>query len=68
MILTEGVDIPSIDCIVVARPTTSATLVQQIVGRGFRKAEGKKDCLLIDLAYERSSERSHQRRSSWHLW
>ena len=53
MILTEGVDIPSIDCIVVARPTKSATLIQQIVGRGFRKAEGKTDCLLIDLAYER---------------
>ena len=53
MILTEGVDIPAIDAIIVARATKSATLVQQIVGRGFRKAEGKKDCLLIDLAYER---------------
>ena len=53
MILTEGVDIPSIDAIIVARATKSATLIQQIVGRGFRKAEGKKDCLLIDLAYER---------------
>ena len=53
MILTEGVDIPNIDAIVMARPTKSSTLMQQMVGRGFRKAEGKKDCLLIDLAFER---------------
>ena len=53
MILTEGVDIPSVDAIVMARPTKSATLMIQMVGRGFRKAEGKTDCLLIDLAYER---------------
>ena len=53
MILTEGVDIPSVDAIVMARPTKSATLMIQMVGRGFRKAAGKKDCLLIDLAYER---------------
>ena len=53
MILTEGVDIPSIDAIVMARPTKSPTLMQQMVGRGFRKATGKKDCLLIDLAFER---------------
>ena len=53
MILTEGVDIPNIDAIVMARPTKSSSLIQQMVGRGFRKSEGKKDCLLIDLAFER---------------
>ena len=53
MILTEGVDIPSIDAIIMARPTKSATLMQQMIGRGLRKADNKENCLLIDLAYER---------------
>ncbi|KAJ1974308.1 DEAD DEAH box helicase [Dimargaris xerosporica] len=48
-ILTEGTDIPAIDCIVMARPTRSAVLYQQMVGRGLRLAPGKTDCLIIDL-------------------
>ncbi|KAJ3094472.1 hypothetical protein HK100_006123, partial [Physocladia obscura] len=48
-ILTEGVDIPRIDCIILARPTQSGVLLQQMVGRGLRLHEGKKNCLLIDF-------------------
>ncbi|CAO3696703.1 unnamed protein product [Rhizopus stolonifer] len=48
-ILTEGTDIPSVDCILMARPTRSATLFQQMFGRGLRLYEGKEDCLLVDF-------------------
>jgi len=48
MVLTEGVDIPSIRTVMVARPTRSATLYAQMVGRGLRKIPGKDRMLLID--------------------
>lgn len=48
-ILTEGTDIPRIDCILMARPTKSSTLFQQMFGRGMRLHESKKDCLIIDF-------------------
>lgn len=47
--LTTGMDVVAIDCIVMARPTKSAALYQQCIGRGQRLAEGKEDCLVIDL-------------------
>lgn len=50
MVLTEGFDEPSVDCIILARPTQSQLLYTQIVGRGTRLNEGKQDCLIIDLA------------------
>jgi ATP-dependent helicase IRC3 len=48
-VLTEGFDEPSVDCIIIARPTKSATLFTQMVGRGTRIYPGKEDCLVIDL-------------------
>ncbi|KAJ2809491.1 putative ATP-dependent helicase IRC3 [Coemansia guatemalensis] len=48
-ILTEGTDIPNIDCVIMARPTRSPVLFQQMLGRGMRLAPGKKDCLVIDF-------------------
>ncbi|KAI8324467.1 P-loop containing nucleoside triphosphate hydrolase protein [Martensiomyces pterosporus] len=48
-ILTEGTDIPNIDCVMMARPTRSPVLFQQMVGRGMRLSDGKKDCLIIDF-------------------
>ena len=53
MVLTEGFDCPCIDALVVARPTKSGLLIQQMVGRGLRKAPGKQDCLILDLAFKR---------------
>lgn len=47
-VLTEGFDAPFIDCVVLLRPTMSPGLYYQMVGRGFRIAEGKKDCLVLD--------------------
>ncbi|KAG0167076.1 hypothetical protein DFQ28_003613 [Apophysomyces sp. BC1034] len=48
-ILTEGTDIPRIDCILMARPTRSSVLFQQMFGRGMRLHESKTDCLVIDF-------------------
>jgi ATP-dependent helicase IRC3 len=48
-VLTEGFDEPSIDCIIVARPTRSHILYVQMVGRGTRTFPGKSDCLVVDL-------------------
>lgn len=48
-ILTEGTDIPDIECIVHARPTKSTLLYIQMTGRGLRIHEGKTDCVVIDI-------------------
>jgi superfamily II DNA or RNA helicase len=48
-VLTEGFDQPDISCVIVARPTKSSSLYSQMVGRGLRLHNSKKDCLVIDL-------------------
>lgn len=47
--LTTGLDVVDVDCLILARPTKSAALYKQILGRGQRLAPGKTDCLVIDL-------------------
>ncbi|KAH8835713.1 P-loop containing nucleoside triphosphate hydrolase protein [Flagelloscypha sp. PMI_526] len=50
-ILTEGADVPNIDCVIVARPTRSRNVYAQMIGRGMRlspKTE-KIDCHVIDF-------------------
>ncbi|EPY50447.1 ATP-dependent DNA helicase Irc3 [Schizosaccharomyces cryophilus OY26] len=49
MVLTEGADIPNIDCLIIARPTNSPNLLTQMIGRGLRLSPGKEDCLIIDF-------------------
>ena len=49
-VLTTGFDVPDIDLIALLRPTASPVLHIQIIGRGLRTAEGKKDCLILDYA------------------
>lgn len=49
-VLTEGYDDPSIETIVLARPTRSPLLYTQIVGRGLRNSPGKDSCTVIDVA------------------
>lgn len=43
------VDIPAIDSIVMARPTKSNVLFQQMLGRGMRLYAGKEDCHVLDF-------------------
>jgi superfamily II DNA or RNA helicase len=47
-VLTEGFDEPSVECILMARPTQSQGLFSQCVGRGLRLFPGKEDCLVVD--------------------
>lgn len=49
-ILTTGFDAPHVDCIAILRATESAGLMQQIIGRGLRLDDRKKDCLVLDYA------------------
>ncbi len=49
-VLTEGFDEPSIQSIILARPTRSTLLYTQIVGRGTRLYEGKPHCTILDFA------------------
>lgn len=48
-LFTEGTDLPSVGCVVLGRPTSSASLYQQMVGRGLRLHPGKKDCVILDV-------------------
>lgn len=49
-VLTTGFDHPAIDLILCLRPTASAVLWVQMLGRGTRPCEGKENCLVLDFA------------------
>ena len=51
MLLTESWDCPSVDCIVVLRPTKIRSLYSQMVGRGTRLYPGKDHLLLLDFLW-----------------
>lgn len=51
MLLTEGWDCPSVDCVVVLRPTKVRALYSQMVGRGTRLAPGKENLLILDFLW-----------------
>ena len=48
-VLTTGFDAPSIDCVVLLRPTMSPGLYAQMIGRGFRLHQDKENCLVLDF-------------------
>lgn len=47
--LTTGWDMPQLDCLVCLRPTQSSNLWVQLLGRGTRIADGKKNCVVFDF-------------------
>lgn len=51
MVLTEGFDLPSVECAVIARPTAITALYVQMVGRIMRPSisTGKTDALVLDI-------------------
>jgi superfamily II DNA or RNA helicase len=51
MLLTEGWDCPSVNCIVALRPTKVRSLYCQMVGRGTRLSDGKDHLLLLDFLW-----------------
>lgn len=60
LVFTEGFDCPGIDCILIARPSLSSPLLTQMIGQGTRTAEGKTNCLFLDVAHShRVTHRGH---------
>ena len=51
ILLTEGLDIPSIDCVIILRPTKIRSLYTQCIGRATRLYPGKEDCLILDFLW-----------------
>lgn len=49
-VLTEGFDEPTVNCVLMARPTRSLGLYVQMVGRGTRLSPGKTDLVVIDIS------------------
>lgn len=49
-IVTEGFDVPAIECVQLCRPTKSLALYLQMVGRGLRPASGKERAIILDHA------------------
>ncbi len=48
-LFNEGVDVPSVDTVLMARPSDSMVVFLQQIGRGLRLAEGKNRCTIIDF-------------------
>lgn len=47
-LFVEGLDVPAVSCVILARPTKSLSVYMQAVGRGMRPAEGKNDLIILD--------------------
>lgn len=54
-ILIEGWDCPEVSCVLIAKPTLSKGLYQQMAGRGLRLYPNKKDCLILDFGSKNHS-------------
>lgn len=52
----EGVDLPFVDTLLLLRPTMSATLFLQQLGRGLRLHDGKDTCLVLDFIGQHREE------------
>ncbi len=60
--LQRGVDVPGVDTLLLLRPTDSATLFLQQLGRGLRKADGKPLCTVLDFVGNHRKEFRYDRR------
>jgi len=61
-LFNEGIDVPDVDTILMLRPTESATIFLQQLGRGLRKAEGKTVLTVLDfVGHQRAEFRFDQR-------
>ena len=61
-LFNEGVDVPSVDTLLLLRPTDSATLFLQQLGRGLRRSEGKGACTVLDFIGQHHREFRFDRR------
>lgn len=61
-LFNEGVDVPTVDTLLMLRPTDSATLFLQQLGRGLRRHHGKTQCVVIDFVGQHRKEFRFDRR------
>ncbi len=61
-LFNEGVDLPSVDTLLLLRPTDSPTLFLQQLGRGLRRAKGKVVCTVLDFVGHHRQEFRFDRR------
>ncbi len=61
-LFNEGIDIPSVDTLLLLRPTESPTLFLQQLGRGLRRSVGKTGCLVLDFVGHHRKEFRFDRR------
>lgn len=61
-LFNEGVDIPAVDTLLLLRPTDSATLFLQQLGRGLRRLAGKTFCTVLDFVGQHRKEFRFDRR------
>jgi superfamily II DNA or RNA helicase len=47
-LVTYGLDVPRVECVIMLRPTLSRTLYMQMIGRGLRPYENKSECVVLD--------------------
>ncbi len=52
----EGIDLPFVDTLLLLRPTSSATVFLQQLGRGLRVHTGKNTCLVLDFIGQHRQE------------
>ncbi|MCO4261483.1 DUF3427 domain-containing protein [Pseudarthrobacter sp. MDT3-26] len=55
-LFNEGLDLPQVDTILLLRPTQSATIFLQQLGRGLRRAEGKAVLTVMDFIGQQRRE------------
>ena len=61
-LFNEGVDVPSVNSLLMLRPTESPLLFLQQLGRGLRKAPGKNLCTVLDFVGQHRKEFRYDRR------
>ena len=61
-LFNEGVDVPAVDTLLMLRPTDSATLFLQQLGRGLRQHPGKSQCTVLDFVGQHHREFRFERK------
>jgi superfamily II DNA or RNA helicase/HKD family nuclease len=61
-VFNEGIDIPAVDTVLILRPTDSATIFLQQLGRGLRRSRDKPVCTVIDMVGTHRKEFRYDRR------
>jgi superfamily II DNA or RNA helicase len=61
-LFNEGIDIPSVDTLLLLRPTDSGLLFMQQIGRGLRKSQDKRVCTILDFVGHQRKEFRYENR------